>query len=236
MSARSLIDCTASPARRGFELAVSSRGARADAARGRRAACRAAESCRRRLRRARRRAARTRPATPGRRPARTVVRLSAGLGSTGLRRSPFPACRAGSGAIRIWPANSAIDELAVFFEAAERLLGPLQTAGTNVPRVLERFARRRRNLRADIALRVARRVPIGRTRSRPPRPPRSCRSAFACARQKRVVEHEPHVVFDHAQPLAGPVERGIEDSNNGGVRHGGQVVIATVATTVLMAS
>ena len=32
------------------------------------------------------------------------------------------------------------------------------------------------------------------------------------ARQKRVVEHEPHVILDHAQPLTGPIQRGVDDS------------------------
>ena len=50
---------------------------------------------------------------------------------------------------------------------------------------------------------------------------KSCRSAFACACQKRIVEHEPHVVFDHPQPFRGSVQRGIENPHNRGLRHVG---------------
>src|SRR5262245_39426746 len=38
-------------------------------------------------------------------------------------------------------------------------------------------------------------------------------------RQKWIVEHEPHIVFDHPQPFRGSVQRGIKNPNNRGLRH-----------------
>src|SRR4051794_33640725 len=39
--------------------------------------------------------------------------------------------------------------------------------------------------------------------------------------QKRIVEHESHVIFDHPQPLGGSVQRCIDNPNYGSLRHVG---------------
>ena len=43
--------------------------------------------------------------------------------------------------------------------------------------------------------------------------------AFELLRQMPVVEDEPHIIFDDAQPLGCPVEGSVENANGGVVDH-----------------
>ena len=54
-------------------------------------------------------------------------------------------------------------------------------------------------------------MPIGRIH-RPGRRRQLMPKRFRLSRQKYVVGHKPHVVLDHAQPLPGTIQRGVDDS------------------------
>ncbi len=106
-----------------------------------------------------------------------------------------------------------VDQLAVLFEAPQRLLAPLETGETHVERVGPPAFRRGRNLRADVGRRVARREPFGGGNHHS-RPCQLVPQRLRLASQKRIVEREPHVVLDDAQPLTGTIQLSVDDSEN----------------------
>ena len=105
---------------------------------------------------------------------------------------------------------------------------PLEARRTHVPRLPAPALRVGRDLRPHVGRRVAHRMPIGR-RNRRGRLRQLMPQHFQLASQKRIIEHEPHIVFDHAQPLASPIQRGVEDANcrcfgHGSVRVTGVII------------
>ena len=119
------------------------------------------------------------------------------------------------------PGEPDIDELAVLFERAQGLGDALEVGGEHGPGVLADLLGGSHDVRAHVLPRVTRadeQIGVKTTQGLG----QAVANLLQPAGQARIIEHEPGVIFDDSQALAGTVGRGVE--NPADIHRPGRVV------------